>query len=148
MTATGAIRLATNLLWLGLWPGLSGVYRRCSRFYMGERDELVNAISDHFEGLVRDADQGSVTTPAASLVKSCERLVREERFGDWERQATRANEVDAHMIVRLHGVRNASEEPYGIEMPLQFLELDTPFAEDVSHDDVEHDRRQQHQPNP
>ena len=96
----GSARLATNLLWLGLWPGLSGVYRRCCRFYMGERDELVAAISDHFESLIRDADHDAITKPAATFVKSCERLVKEERFAAWERQAARADDVDVEGLHR------------------------------------------------
>ena len=66
--------VASALLWLGLWPGLSGVYGRRVRHFNGEPDELVAEIARAFTELV-DASTSRPSPVAATLVRSTERDV-------------------------------------------------------------------------
>ncbi len=67
--------IASALLWLGLWPGLSGVYGRRVRHFKGEPDELVAEIARAFTELVERVDLTTVHRVAATLVRSTERDV-------------------------------------------------------------------------
>lgn len=66
--------LATALLWLALWPGLCGVYRRRSR-WGDHADEVVSVIGYAFTALVAEMDLARVHRVAATLVRSTERDV-------------------------------------------------------------------------
>jgi RNA polymerase sigma-70 factor (ECF subfamily) len=66
--------LATALLWLALWPGLCGVYRRRLR-WRACADESVSAIAYEFTSLVAELDVARVRRVAATLVRSTERAV-------------------------------------------------------------------------
>lgn len=66
--------LASALLWLALWPGLCGVYRR--RLQWGAyADDVVSAIGFAFTALVGEMDLTRVHRIAATLVRSTERDV-------------------------------------------------------------------------
>ncbi len=66
--------LATALLWLALWPGLCGVYRR-RLHWRACPDESVSAIAYEFTSLLAVLDVGHVRRVAATLVRSTERAV-------------------------------------------------------------------------
>lgn len=75
--------LASALLWLGLWPGLSGVYARRVRYFNGEPDELVAELAHAFTELVERLDLTAVHRVAATLVRSTERDVMYRRKRAW-----------------------------------------------------------------
>ncbi|WP_434345704.1 sigma-70 family RNA polymerase sigma factor [Myxococcus virescens] len=63
------------LLWLGLWPGLDSVYRRCLRRMESAPAEVVSSIAASFMGLVARVNLSSVHRVAATLVLGTERDV-------------------------------------------------------------------------
>nr|WP_253894530.1 sigma-70 family RNA polymerase sigma factor [Myxococcus xanthus] len=65
----------TALLWLGVWPGLDGVYRRCLRRLRVSPAEVVSATAASFLGLVTRVNLSSVQRVAATLVLGTERDV-------------------------------------------------------------------------
>lgn len=75
--------VASGLLWLGLWPGLTGVYGRRVRHFNGEPDELVAEIARAFTELVERLDLTAVNRVAATLVRSTERDVMYRRKRSW-----------------------------------------------------------------
>ena len=75
--------VASGLLWLGLWPGLTGVYGRRVRHFNGEPDELVAEIARAFTELVERLDLTAVNRVAATLVRSTERDVMYRRKRAW-----------------------------------------------------------------
>ena len=75
--------VASGLLWLGLWPGLTGVYGRRVRHFHGEPDELVAEIARAFTELVERLDLTAVHRVAATLVRSTERDVMYRRKRTW-----------------------------------------------------------------
>ena len=75
--------VASALLWLGLWPGLSGVYGRRVRHFNGEPDELVAEIARAFTELVERLDLAAVHRVAATLVRNTERDVMYRRKRTW-----------------------------------------------------------------
>ena len=68
--------LATALLWLGLRPGLDGVYGRHVRDFQAP-EELVSEISFLFSDLLARIDLTRVRRLAATLVRNVQRDVRE-----------------------------------------------------------------------
>lgn len=74
--------LASPLLWLGLWPGLDGIYRRRLRHF-ARAEELVSALGDAFTGIVDRLDLRSVRRVAASLVRSTERHMMDHQKRRW-----------------------------------------------------------------
>ena len=74
--------VASGLLWLGLWPGLTGVYGRRVRHF-DEPDELVAEIARAFTELVERLDLTAVHRVAATLVRSTERDVMYRRKRTW-----------------------------------------------------------------
>ena len=67
---------AVTLLWLGLWPGLDGLYRRLWRHFRQAPDELVSAISEQFTMAVHRADLSRIRRLAATLLLNVERDIR------------------------------------------------------------------------
>ena len=67
---------AVTLLWLGLWPGLDGLYRRLRRHFRQAPDELVSAISEQFTVAVHRADLSRIRRLAATLLLNVERDIR------------------------------------------------------------------------
>jgi DNA-directed RNA polymerase specialized sigma24 family protein len=63
------------LLWLGLWPGLDSVYRRCLRRMENEPAEVVSSMAASFMGLVARVNLAGIQRVAATLVRSTERDV-------------------------------------------------------------------------
>jgi RNA polymerase sigma-70 factor (ECF subfamily) len=49
-------KLATALIWLGLWPGLDHIYRRRQRYFFDEPEALVSEIGARFTAVVQRAD--------------------------------------------------------------------------------------------
>lgn len=83
-----ASSLATNLLWLGLWPGIDGVYQRWSKRDARQRAELVNLVVDVFEATVRRTDLDAVKRLAVNLVRDChgelwQQHLRDQRFSGY-----------------------------------------------------------------
>jgi len=85
---------AMELLWLGLWSGLDGVYRRNRHLFPGAPAELVSSISDSFNQVVRVAGLKAINRVAATLVRNTERRVRYEKHREWSRQEQEASEID------------------------------------------------------
>ena len=88
--------LATAILWLGLWPGLDGIFRRRLRHFKEEPENLVARLSAAFITLVGEVDLKQVHRMAATLVKSTERNLmdgcRREWVAEGSRQAPSENE--------------------------------------------------------
>lgn len=72
-------RLAHALLWCGLWPGLDHVYRRHLKQFATDPDDLTEAISVAFTTLVGRMDLSRVHRVAATLVRSTQREIMDER---------------------------------------------------------------------
>ncbi|NVJ26338.1 sigma-70 family RNA polymerase sigma factor [Myxococcus sp. AM011] len=63
------------LLWLGLWPGLDSVYRRCLRRMEHPPAEVVSSVAASFMGLVARVNLSGVQRVAGTLVRGTERDV-------------------------------------------------------------------------
>ena len=85
-----AVRFFVALLWLGLWPGLDGVYRRCLRRMKREPAEVVSSVSASFMGLVARVNVSGVHRVAATLVRGTERDVFKAWSKELEEQRQRA----------------------------------------------------------
>ncbi|MCY1033237.1 sigma-70 family RNA polymerase sigma factor [Corallococcus sp. BB11-1] len=68
-------RFFVALLWLGLWPGLDGVYRRCLRRTGHPPAEVVSSIAASFMSLVARVSLAGVQRVAGTLVRGTERDV-------------------------------------------------------------------------
>lgn len=88
--------LASALLWLGLWPGLSGIFGRRVRHFEGEPDELIAEIARAFTELVERLDLTSVYRVAATLVRSTERDVMYRKKRAWAEPRTRRDDDADH----------------------------------------------------
>lgn len=75
--------LATTLLWLGLWPGLDGVYRRRLKHFGAKPDELVSELAGAFIDLIERLNLANVERVAATLVRSTERDVMDGLKRQW-----------------------------------------------------------------
>ncbi len=75
-------RLALHIIWLGLWPGLDGIFQCFVPGYGGRRDELVNTIVVGLEHAVRRVDLSKTSRLASTLVENCRRHVRRGRFAE------------------------------------------------------------------
>lgn len=94
-----AARVAADLAWCGLWPGLDRIYRRRLRRFNDDPDELTQAIWLAFTELVNRLDLAQVRRVAATLVRSTERDVLTARRRTASGSATAmANPVDATVI--------------------------------------------------
>ncbi len=69
-------RVARDLAWCGLWPGLDRIYRRRLRHFGDDPDELTQVIWLSFTELVNRLDLAHVQRVSASLVRSTDRDVR------------------------------------------------------------------------
>ena len=77
--------LALKLLWLGLWPGLDGIFRRRARLFEGA-DEFISTFTEIFLRLVTSMSRERVSRVAALLVRSTERDLLCERRTAWFEQ--------------------------------------------------------------
>jgi RNA polymerase sigma-70 factor (ECF subfamily) len=77
--------LALRMLWLGLWPGLDGIFRRRARLFDGV-EEFISAFTDVFLRLVSSMNRARVSRVAALLVRSTERDLLCERRTAWFEQ--------------------------------------------------------------
>lgn len=84
--------LVSALLWLGLWPGLSGIFGRRLRHFVGESDELIAEIARAFTELVERIDLTSVHRVAATLVLSTGRDVMYRKKRAWAEPRTRRDD--------------------------------------------------------
>ncbi len=73
-------KLATSLIWLGLWPGLDAVFRRALNFYFEAPEELVSDIGDRFTRSIHVADLARIRRVAATLTRNTERDIRKGRL--------------------------------------------------------------------
>ena len=83
--------VALALAWLGLWPGLDGIYRRRLRDFIERPVELVSEIGARFTAAVHGADLGRIHRLAATLVLNVERDVFEALKRKWADDAHRAD---------------------------------------------------------
>lgn len=74
--------LALKLLWLGLWPGLDGIFRRRARLF-DDVAEFISTFTDVFLRLVSSMSRARVSRVAALLVRSTERDLLCERRAAW-----------------------------------------------------------------
>lgn len=74
---------AMAILLCGLWPGLDSIYWRRQRHFRRQPEELVESISIAFTELVARLDLTRVRRVAATLVRSTDRDVLEQRRRDW-----------------------------------------------------------------
>lgn len=81
-------QVAVLVLWLGLWPGLNGVFIRQRRRKTGPAYEVVSNLADAFTSLVRGLRPGRVRRVAGTLVRSAERTLWGE-FGRAQRESAR-----------------------------------------------------------
>lgn len=72
--------LATAFIWLGLWPGLSAIYRRMHRRFPSEREQLVSDIAAALTSLIARLNFETVNRVFATLVWSTERDVWDVRL--------------------------------------------------------------------
>lgn len=84
--------LASALLWLGMWPGLSAIFGRRVRHFKDEPDELLAEIGRAFTELVERLDLASVHRVAATLVRSTERDVMYRKKRAWAEPKTRRDD--------------------------------------------------------
>jgi len=56
--------------------------------------------------------------------------------------------IHPNVIVRIHAGGHANQETKGVQVPLNFLELDTPFTKQVTHRYVQDDDNHQQDPDP
>jgi RNA polymerase sigma-70 factor (ECF subfamily) len=75
--------VAKAIVWCGLWPALDGIYRHRLRHFKDDPDELVEAISVAFSTLVGRMELTRVNRVAATLVRSTDRDVMDERRREW-----------------------------------------------------------------
>ncbi len=68
-------QLAYSLLWLGLWPGLSGAFVRRAAFWRDATSDLVAELSEVFTGVVARLNLDRVRCVIGTLVRSTEREV-------------------------------------------------------------------------
>jgi DNA-directed RNA polymerase specialized sigma24 family protein len=85
-----SVRFFVALLWLGLWPGLDGVYRRCLRRMEREPAEVVSSVAASFMSLVARVNVSGVQRVAATLVRGTERDVLKAWSKELEEQRQRA----------------------------------------------------------
>ncbi|MBI5531804.1 MAG: sigma-70 family RNA polymerase sigma factor [Deltaproteobacteria bacterium] len=90
-------KLASALLWLGLWPGLDAAYRRRIKHFASRPAELVSEIADAFTSLVERLRFETVSRVAATLVRSTERDVMDRRRKVWS-EAARIRESKANPL--------------------------------------------------
>jgi DNA-directed RNA polymerase specialized sigma24 family protein len=84
--------LAYALLWGGLWPGLDRVYRRRLRYFASEPEELCQELSLAFTRLVEAMNLQRVRRVAATLIRSTDREVMDERRRLLDELARRADD--------------------------------------------------------
>lgn len=77
--------LALKLLWLGLWPGLDGIFRRRARLF-DDVEEFISTFTEVFLRLITSMSRARVTRVAALLVRSTERDLLSERRKAWFEQ--------------------------------------------------------------
>lgn len=83
-------KLATALLWCGLWPRLDRIHRRHACSFRIEPEELVQEISLAFTKLLWGMDLARVRRVAATLVRNTERELMDDRRQQLAEQRLRA----------------------------------------------------------
>lgn len=81
------VRLAVELLILGLWPGLSNVFARLSRLYRRRPQDLTSDLLARFTDCVRRLDLRRCRRVAATLVRNTHRVVATARQTELRRAA-------------------------------------------------------------
>jgi hypothetical protein len=84
----GAGHLATAILILALWNGLSNVFTRLAGLFRDDVNDLAIEIAGRFTECVRRLDLDRCTRVAATLVLNTERVVRTARLRDLRFAAT------------------------------------------------------------
>lgn len=82
-TGAGWADLAKSLLFLGLWPGLDGVFRKNFRFFAREPDELAAQLCALMSLQFHRADLSRVHRIAATLLLNANRDLRRKRSRTW-----------------------------------------------------------------
>lgn len=73
--STPSAQLAMRLIWVGLWPGLDGIFRRWRRVF-SPRVELPSELSSAFAHAIGGVDAPRCRRLAATLVRGAERNLR------------------------------------------------------------------------
>ena len=84
-TRAAGCSTASTLLWLGLWPVLTALYRSKEKDFVDEPDELVSEISEWFLTAISRADLSRIARVAATLARNTERNLAEQQM--WDRRA-------------------------------------------------------------
>ncbi len=83
--------LATTLLWLGLWPGLDGVYRRRLKHFGSQPEELVAELAAAFIALIVRLNLGNGDEGHGDpRPRNTDRVVMDARTRQWA-QARRSS---------------------------------------------------------
>jgi RNA polymerase sigma-70 factor (ECF subfamily) len=80
-------KLATELLLLGLWPGLSNVFGRLAGLYEDRPNDLAAEIVARFATCARRLDLRRCKRVAATLVLNTERVIRSSRLVELRRDS-------------------------------------------------------------
>ena len=89
---------AARLIWMGLWPGLDATWRTHTRYYRGEEQELVAAITDHFTRHIHALTFATVRRVAATLIRNTRRDVRGQRAREWAEDARTTELPDEDLL--------------------------------------------------
>jgi RNA polymerase sigma-70 factor (ECF subfamily) len=84
-------KLATELLLLGLWPGLANVFSRLARLYEERPNDLSAEIVAQFTTCASRLDLSRCKRVAATLVLNTERVIRSARLVELRRDSARCN---------------------------------------------------------
>lgn len=87
VTAQRGSSFATAVLWLGLWRGVDGIFRRWLRRVRNDR-ELASDIGIAFTEAIHAADLSRIEQPAATLVANTERRLTHARRREDKRVAS------------------------------------------------------------
>lgn len=83
--------VASAVIWLGLWPGLSRIYSRNLRYFTSAPEELASELSYHFTAAVAKANLSRICRIAGTLIMNAERDIRAALRRSWAEQARRAD---------------------------------------------------------
>lgn len=89
-----AAETASTILWLGLWPGLDTLYRRCLKHFLNEPEELASSISAALTALIERMDLSRIRRLASTIVRSTERDLMYSRRREWSVSESRVGQTD------------------------------------------------------
>jgi hypothetical protein len=82
-------RLAMDLIWLILWPGLDGVFQRCCyRNWKVSDNRIISAMGYRVEEQIQSADKPRIKKLIGTFVRNVERDINKSFFTDKSAQKT------------------------------------------------------------